>query len=337
VAEPSRLPPVDPERRSRLLAVKLAALVRDHTGAAGGEPLPFPDGAALLRPEGTWILAEARPERAVAAALALAETRGAEPVHVVIDGDAGDASRHATWFRDPPTVWSADGRTLHRAWPVSLPTPAPVDPDLADLRPLIVEAGADPVEEHGVLAGEVLGLEVCRAVRDSVSGRPRLEVGVGAHDREAFQLLHGDVPTVDALTGVVQRVAAVRADPDAHHPLRRLAAERLLRWRLTRDPSLVGLATLAPAPPPVPRRNLKDPTPCVAVGEDADGRRVVAAVTAGIDVAVVPYAADALATHEHDEGVRLLIILPVRDVHPAVERLAARLATPAEVVAVPAE
>jgi hypothetical protein len=336
VAEPARLPPVDTERRTRLLAVKLAALVRDHTGAEGGEPLPFPDGAALVRPDGAWILAEARPERAVAAALTLAATRGTERVHLVIDGDAGEAARHATWFRDPPTVWSVDGRELRSAHPAPLPTPVPVDPDLAGLRPLIVEAGADPVEEHGVLAGEVLGLEVCRAVRDPVSGRPRLEVGVGAHDREAFQLLHGDVPAVDALTGVVERVAAVRADPDAHHPLRRLAAERLLRWRLARDPSLVGLVALAPAPPPVPRRNLKDPTPCVALGHDAGGRHVVAAITTGVDVGVVPYAADALAAHGR-EGVRVLVVVPARDAHPAVERLAVRLVRPAELVSVAEE
>jgi hypothetical protein len=334
VAEPARLPPVDPERRSRLLGAKLAALVRDHTGIAGGEPLPFPGGAALVRPDGAWVLVEDHPDRAVAAALAWADRRGASPVHVLVEGDDGVPARHAAWFTEPPLVWRVDGRALHPGRAALLPEPPPVDPGLAELRPLIVEGGADPVEEHGVLAGEVLGLEVCRAVRDPVSGKPRLEVGVGAHDREAFQLLHGDVPAVDALAGVVERVVAVRSDADSRHPLRRLAAERLLRWQLVQQPEAIGLAALAPTVPPTPRSNLKDPVPCAAVGAVRDGRQVVAAIATGIDVRVVPYAADALAAHGGGEGVRLLVIVPERDAHPALARLAGRLAHPAEVVPV---
>ena len=55
--------------------------------------------------------------------------------------------------------------------------------------------------EHGVLLGEVDGLEVCRVVL--VDGVAHLEVGVGRHDREAFALMHGDVPPAEALVGVV--------------------------------------------------------------------------------------------------------------------------------------
>ena len=62
-----------------------------------------------------------------------------------------------------------------------------------------------PNVEHGVVTGEVRGLEVCRVVDDPHTGAVRLEVGVGAHDREAFTIMHGDVPTVDALAGVVAR------------------------------------------------------------------------------------------------------------------------------------
>ena len=47
-------------------------------------------------------------------------------------------------------------------------------------------------------------------------GAARLEVGVGAHDREAFALVHGDLPTVEALAGVVaswRRYRRPGADP----------------------------------------------------------------------------------------------------------------------------
>ncbi len=59
--------------------------------------------------------------------------------------------------------------------------------------------------EHGVLVGEVRGLEVCRVVDDPHLGTTRLEVGVGAHDREAFQMLHGDVPAIELLATDVGR------------------------------------------------------------------------------------------------------------------------------------
>ncbi len=57
----------------------------------------------------------------------------------------------------------------------------------------LLDAGVEVVVEHGVIRGEVRGLEVAR-----VGGRRRrrrpLEVGVGRHDREAFAMVHGDLP-----------------------------------------------------------------------------------------------------------------------------------------------
>jgi hypothetical protein len=59
----------------------------------------------------------------------------------------------------------------------------------------------------------------------------------------------------------------------------------------------------------------------------------VAAIATGIDLRVVPYAADALACRG-GEGVGVLVVVPERDAHPALVRLADRLAQPAEVVTV---
>ncbi len=98
--------------------------------------------------------------------------------------------------------------------------------------------------------GEVHGLEVCRVV-DGPDGTARLEVGVGAHDREAFGLVHGDVPMIDALANVVAAVAAHREPGAEPHPLNRIGAERL-RATLIADPARVGATSLHPAEPPVP-------------------------------------------------------------------------------------
>jgi hypothetical protein len=222
-------------------------------------------------------------------------------------------------------VWHVEDRVLLPAVaePVVLPPP-PSDEHLV-LIPTITAGGAIAAVEHGVVAGEVLGLEVCRVVDDPHTGTVRLEVGVGAHDREAFTLVHGDVPTVEALASVVDAVTAHRA-ADTPHPLNRLAPERLLRWRLEQEPSLIGLASLTPTQPPVPRRNVKDRTPCSAIGRRADGTEVLVVCSVGVDLDLIPYAIDARL---HEPGVdgevvdpEVIVVLPARDLVPVTADLA---------------
>jgi hypothetical protein len=133
------------------------------------------------------------------------------------------------------------------------------------------------------------------------------------------------------LRDVVDKVEGLRRTVEPPHALRRLAAERLLRQRLLDDPAIVAAVALEAAPPPVPRTNLKDAVPCVAAGIDRDGRPLVVVCSVGIDLDVVPFAADARAALGDDDA-RLVIVVPERDAHPVTYRLAARLAVPAEVV-----
>jgi hypothetical protein len=327
--------PADQQQRSRLLGIKLGALVRDHAGEAPAVLGVFGGGAALVRDGEAWVLGDEQPARVLGQAMAWARQQGCERVHVLAERKTGLLARRAGYFDPAPLVFRVEGRSLVPADPEPLPVPAGMDPALGDLVDLIEAGGAEPVVEHGVLSGEVLGLEVCRAVRDPHLGVVRLEVGVGAHDREAFQLVHGDVPPVDALSDVVAKVAAVRRPGGEDHPLRRLGAERLLRWQLVQSPGLVGAASVYVAQPPIPRPNLKDPVPCVAAGEDTEGHPVLVVCSVGIDLDLVPFAADARAG-DGREGVRLLVAVPERDAHPVTRALLARLRDPAELVAVPA-
>ncbi len=119
---------------------------------------------------------------------------------------AGVVARRAALFREPPQVWVAEGRELvpavadgaDRARRRSRPS-SPISIDL------ILDAGADPVVEHGVLTGEVAGLEVLRAVVDPYTGEPKLDVGLGNHDRDANQLVFGNVPPVSAIASSRRR------------------------------------------------------------------------------------------------------------------------------------
>jgi hypothetical protein len=278
------------------------------------------------------VLVEDEPARGLGRALAWADARGLSALHLVVDADGGLPARRAALFDRSPTVWTVDGRVLRPAVPSPRPVPPPVPASARGLGEVIAASGAEVVEEQGVLAGEVIGLEVCRAVEED--GAARLDVGIGAHDREAFRLVHGDQPVDAALAELVEQVAAHRRLGAPPHALNRIARERQLRWRLCREPELIGLRALAPAPPPVPRLNLKDPVPCAAVGTDERGAPVVVVCSAGVDLDAVPFAADARDALGPDDS--LVIAVPEGDDHPVTRALAARLVPPADVVAVPA-
>lgn len=318
---------IDPARRAQLNTMRLQALVSDAGATATDTTGGLGAGSAVLDTAGTaWALLSAMADRGadrqLGAALAWAVRNDATALRVVAEDGTGTLARRAAWFTMPIEVFRLDGRTLIAATAEPLPDVGVVRDEHRALADLIVAGGAAPVEEHGVVSGEVDGLEVCRVVDDPVSGEVRLEVGVGAHDRETFQLLHGDRPKVEALADVVRSVAQHRRDGAPQHPLNQLAASRKVRARVLADPSLLGLAALVPVDPPLPRTNVKDQLPCAAI-EPGSGTLVVC--TTGIDLDVVPWAGDAIARHGAD---RCTIVAPARDVIDLQHRLAALLRVP---------
>ncbi len=321
-------PTTEPDRRARLLATKLAAVAR-HSGRI--QPGSFPLGAALLADEAAWVLLDSTIDDGIGLgpAIAWALRNGAVALDLVADVPLSVGARRADEFTMPIRVWAIDGRQLVAVDTAPSPTPSVADPRHLALVDDIEAAGATVVVEHGVVIGEVRGLEVCRVV-DSVEGGVRLEVGVGPHDREAFAIIHGDVPARTALAGVVDAVSAARSLDSPGHPLSRLAPERQLRWRLEQEPWLVGMASVRPAEPPVPRRWLKHRSPCTASGQRLDGSETVVVCSVGVDLDLIPYAADArLAAGVGRAGepgsVETLVVVPERDLLPITRELADQL------------
>jgi hypothetical protein len=330
---------VDPDRRARLLGVALRALVRDRTGTEpAAEVGSMGRGVALVHDSCAWVLVDERHETSLGPAIAWALRRGATSLQLLTPEGAGVLARRAEGLRPERLaveVWHVNDRHQTRA--VAEPLPAPIEPlpEHMALAATIAAAGAEVVIEHGVVAGEVAGLEVCRVVTDPFTDAVRLEVGVGVHDREAFTMLHGDVPVTLALADVVSTVAQHRGVGAEPHPLNRLAAERLLRHRLVAAPHRIGLQELVAVAPPVPRRNLKDPVPCVAQGRDAQGRPVIVVCSHGIDLDVVPYALD--ARRALDPTATVVIAVDGRDAHPVQHRLAELASGDVRVVPVAAQ
>lgn len=275
-----------------------------------------------------WVLADADPVRSLGPALAVARKAGmGGAVNVVAEDAAGVLARRASQFAAPPQVWRVEGAALVPADPDPVPVSPPVPLAVARFAEEIVAAGADPVVEHGRLVGEVNGLEVARVVVGEDG--PRLEAGVGRFDREANELLGRSAD----LVSVVELVRRHRNLDAESHPLKLLAGARWLRSRLLGDPSLVGADHLAPMPPTVEPPDLRTPWPAPATGVDTAGRPLVVVCSVGLDLDLVPAAADARLAD--GRSARLVLAVPPRDAHAVTMALAAMLRDPAEVVSVP--
>ncbi len=274
------------------------------------------------------------------AALIWGWRQGRDDLHVVVDDGRGRpgprsasavVATRAAELAAPPTVWRVDGRSITPADGLGADDPDRA-PGGADLAALLVVHGIDPVVEDGVVRGDVLGLEVARAVPDGDGGWA-LQVGVGAHDREARAEMRVGEDTGAALDDVRATVLAHRRPGVGRHPANTLARERWLRTLLVTDPGRAGAASLAAVAPASPRTDLRAPSPAAAVGVDPDGTPVVVVASAGVDVDLVPTAAE--IRRREAPGARLRIVVPEGDDHRFTRRLAAALAEPADVRTVP--
>jgi len=351
-------------RRGELLAIKLRALVSEHQGQPiDAIPGGFANGAALVVDGRAWVLIDGDGDRALGPALAWAIRHEATSLDLIAESHTGLLARRAERFSFPITVWYPVERALLPALAEPLTASPDAQPAHLEVRGVIEGAGAIFTVEHGVVTGEVHGLEVCRVVDSPTSGyfdepdggepvsamafntggaddatdadHPEavpegvsegviVEVGVGGPDREAFRIIHGDLPTVTALAEVVTTVSGHRTPGAPPHPLNRLAQERLLRWRVQQEPGLVGLDHVEPAEPPLPRHGLNEVVPCVASGVDLDGQPCRVVFSVGVDLDVVPYVADVHATTDDP----VLVVLPTRDLMSITREMADLLARP---------
>jgi hypothetical protein len=321
---------VDAARQARLYEAKARALVRDNFGAPEPSALNVPGGAGFRDGDRLWVYAPDEPGRSLGRSLALAAREGTREIHVIVESGDGDLARRASLLRPPVSVWRVHDRSLVPVPPAPLPVEMEPPAGAERLVGLLRAAGADVVVEHGVIYGEIRGLEVAR-VRVADDGEVVLDVGVGRFDQEATAILHGHLPTEDALARAVDEVERHRRPAAAPHPVNRLARDRWLRAQVLDDPSLVGLRAIEPIAPATPRRNTRDALPAGAIGVDDDGARVLVVTSVGVDLDLVPVAAD-LAAREHAD--RIVLVTPPRDQVPVLRSFADRLPLPTTLVAV---
>lgn len=329
------------EQQRRLLRIKLGALVRAR-GAELGELVDLGTSVAGVADGRAWVLGSSNGPGTLAAALLFAERSGVDGVVLFVDEGAEALTRLGGYFRvgdgevEVRRVVHADSETVPAA-PLAPLDAAPEAP--TELLALLEQRQLELCVERGEITAEVLGLEVARLVRWPVEvggdGALHLEAGVGRFDRDAVASTHADLPPEVALDRAVDMVRAHRRPGAAVHPIGLLARERWLRRTVLADPALVGAAQLHPVEMTTTRAGLKDAHPAAALGVDLEGRPVLVVCSTGVDLSLVPLAADTRALHEPDAA--LVLALADRDRHPATERLSSMLVSPASVVAVAPE
>ena len=327
---------VGEDQKERLRRAKLAALARDALGVLG-EPETAGRLTALISDGTAVTFVEQGDAATLAGSLVWAQRRGATRLVLLADQGAPLLTRLAGHFAlggSDVEVREVRGVDLVEVEPEPV---GPVQAPPAGAEHLVQElhdAGVEVVVEHGVVRGEVAGLEVARLVEWPTEvggdGELHLEVGIGRFDRDATAAARPDEPPSESLARAVSMVTERRRADGGAHPIQRLSRERWLRRTVLDDPSLVGAAELAPAQMTVEPVGLKDPHPAAAVGTDLQGDPLVVVCSAGVDLALVPLAADARALHA--PGARLVLAAPARDHHPATRTLVELLREPGELV-----
>ncbi|MGH1489930.1 MAG: hypothetical protein ACRBK7_11145 [Acidimicrobiales bacterium] len=288
-------------------------------------------------------------ERGLGPALRWARSQGAERLTLIAEADvASDLARRAGLLDVAVDVWSATGAEVEPATESPILRPPELPTDELRFASVISEAGARALDDHGMLIAEIAGLEVARVVTEEpvageiISGEavpgesdaddgpaggepadrpvsgylpvddgPHLSVGVGQADRELQQYIHGHLDDDTNLRRAIAAVVRERRPGVGSHPLARVARQRWLRAIALDDPALLGLSALEAVTPLRPRHTVLGDEPAVAIGHDDQGNTSVVAFSVGVDLDLLPEAAD--YRHRDAPDARLVIVLPERD------------------------
>ena len=310
-------------------------LVTEGWRRDASEPLLFPAGAAVLddTDRSGWCLVapaerdrdpldfagaseDPNPRGWLGGAIIWATRNDVHTLSVLLDHVTSDDARRAALFVDGPRLWRVIGRSVVEVPPLPYAPPAELDAVVELFRDVIVDAGADAVVEHGVLRAEYLGLEVGRVVvgEDDV---PRLDVGVGKHDRLANAMLGNDRDVLGSLRNAIASVARYRRPGAPPHPANQLVPARWMRALAVANPSLVVAGALT-AVEGTEASTLKRATPAIAVGEG-----VVVAFGVGSDLDAIAFAADARAHYSPE--AELVMVFSDPDAIPAQRLLIQRV------------
>lgn len=338
---------LEPERKAALVALRAAALTRDHFHVE----IPVSDwstfgstGAAAACAGRIFVFPAASDSLSLGAALAWATAHNPTSLDLVFGPEEdrarlGVVARAAQPFAVEVHVFHMEASALVPVSPAPYDTSVPPSHEALLLGEILQDAGCEVIVENGQVIGEIRGLEVARVVEPSFDAgagtHARIEVGIGRFDREAFALLHAGLSAPEALAQVIAQVSEIRRANAEPHPLNRLGRERWLRSQLIRQPSLVGATNLRAVPSAVARGGLRENAVAVAVGSTTNGTELVVATSTGVNLEAVVDAADSRALHAPE--AMLYLVVPPKDDFAVTRRILNLLDQPGQVLLIEGE
>lgn len=323
-----------------MVQAKLVAIARREAAPPSDAAVsgPFPDGATLLDGDRAWVLLEQPTPRSAGPAVVWAMRHGARSLRLIVGAGDGTAPGHIDavtlaaelarrlgYVRIDTSCAAIVGTDVVEVEPAPVPAadgpPGQIPGGSQHLADLLVDSGLEVVVEHGVVRGEVLGLEVARV--ETLDGVAVLGVGVGRFDREITAMLHAGLPDADALDRAASVVRQHRFRGGPPHPLQMMARARWVRAAVVADPSPIGCESLIAVDTTIEPESLRDLHPAAARGASPDGAPIVVVCTSGVDLDVVTLAADTRARHAPDAA--LLLVSPTGERFGPIDAVAAQL------------
>ena len=304
--------------KTRALALA-ASIVGDRVGPRASAVAAATQDIVAIRADGSHaiVLLTTPGPKTFGSALLWAARTDISQMSFMVDASAepGVVHRMANSLNMPTTVLAVDGKSLSPVESSPYQDPIGAPDGVGGGVAILAAAGLDVRTDHGEILGEYRGLEVARVVPSPEGGDVR--VGVGAVDREANRVLHGESSTTELLHRVIAQVATHRRAGAERHPLGTLARERWLMRSLIDDPSQLGLPELHELPSVAARHGLRTDSP-VAASCHTEDRSVLVVASTGVDVSLLGVVADLVA---REEPQRVM----VSAVPPAIEAIRAAL------------
>jgi len=320
---------LDPARRAGLERSRAQAIARDHFALEPADVVVAPFGVSVIDGDRAVVVTSSSDLSALGGVLVFAARRGLADVAFVSEHHPGVHARRAARLAPHVAVHQLNGSEIAAATPEPIAAAHPTPDDVAPLIDVIESTGADVVVEDGIVRAEVAGLEVARVVTGPEGSA--IEVGVGRFDREAGALLHAERPTEATLVDTIRRVEAHRRTGAVSHAVNRIGRSRWLRSVVMNDLGQVGLEAATLVEPVPPRTSLLEARSAALVGHDPSGVLNLVMCSVGIDLGVVPEAADLVAVTGAE---RVVLAMPERDQLPAIRDLAELLPEPTTLVSI---
>ncbi len=316
---------IDVERRAELNQAKLNVLLKNTFPDEVFEPIY--SNSSSIYSNGKQRFLYAPEQRVSPLAIALATETNELQTNLVVDNSEPVLLQQTHGLNAEIILWIIDDDRVVQHPDSAIEERTEINVLGEDFKELLKASGCDVVQEHGVLKGEIKGLEVARVVIND-EGQQVLQVGVGAYDQEAHKILDSQQTPEEKLFRVISQVMEYRNQKSEPHPLNRVARAKWMITEIVTSPKNFGLEEVQSLSMLEEVDTVTENHPAAAIGRTGAGSVLIVA-SSGIDLQTIPVAAGLLASTGAEE---VWIALSPKDRHPAIINSARYLKAPSRFI-----